>query len=238
MIDDKNYEGRDLEVLADMPHYHRWIMRWFAPHVGGRVIEYGAGTGTFSAYLRPLARHLTLVEPSTNLHRELRAKFGSDSAVEIVSAGLEEHVTQLATGTVDAVVLVNVLEHIANDRNALAELARIVAPSGHVLIFVPALTLLMSQLDRNLGHFRRYHRPDLREKMLEARLEILTCRYFDFPGTVPWLVINRILGSTTFNPSLVWLYDRACVPLARVAETLIAPPFGKNLIAIGRARAR
>ena len=42
------YEGRDLEVLADMPNYYGWIMRWFTPYVRGRVVEYGAGAGTVS----------------------------------------------------------------------------------------------------------------------------------------------------------------------------------------------
>lgn len=141
------------------------------------------------------------------------------------------------TGTFDAAVMVNVLEHIEHDRFALAELARIVRPGGHVLIFVPALSLLMSQLDRDLGHFRRYHRKELRAKMRAAGLRVLTCRYFDLPGAVPWLVINRLLGATSFNPRLVWLYERAIVPVARGVEAVIPPPFGKNLVAIGRVSA-
>src|SRR5690349_4371511 len=108
MADDGTYEGRDLEVLADMPNYHHWIMRWFAPHVRGRVIEYGAGTGTFSAYLRPLAQRLTLVEPSTNLHPALRARFSADPAVEIIATTLEDHLAQQPDDTANAAVMVNV----------------------------------------------------------------------------------------------------------------------------------
>ena len=77
------YEGRDLEVLADMPNYYGWIMSWFAPYVRGRVVEYGAGAGTVSKLLRPLADRLTLVEPSANLLPVLQARFPRDPGVEI-----------------------------------------------------------------------------------------------------------------------------------------------------------
>jgi|tagenome__1003787_1003787.scaffolds.fasta_scaffold20736696_2 SAM-dependent methyltransferase len=228
------YEGRDLEVLADMPNYHAWIMSWFGQYVHGRVVEYGAGTGTISQYLRPVAQRLTLIEPSANLHAALRARFPDDALVEIEALTLEEHVKQTETGTVDTAVLVNVLEHIEDDANALAELSRIVVPGGHVLIFVPALSLLMSRLDGMLGHFRRYHSVELRDKLRAAGLQVVRCRYFDFPGILPWLLVNRLLGSTSFSPALVKLYDRAAVPMARRIERLIPPPLGKNLVAIAR----
>jgi hypothetical protein len=48
----------ELEVLAKMPNYYGWIMETFAPFVRGDVVEYGAGTGTISQRLAPLADRL------------------------------------------------------------------------------------------------------------------------------------------------------------------------------------
>jgi SAM-dependent methyltransferase len=231
---DNSYEGRDLEVLAQIPNYHAWIMSWFSPYVRGHVLEYGAGQGTFSQYLRPLAQKLTLIEPSINLHPALRAKFTDDTSVEISPLTLEEHVARLDSGAADTAVLVNVLEHIEDDRAALLELSRVVTPRGFILIFVPALSFLMSNLDALLGHYRRYHRTELRKRMEAAGVEMVFCRYFDLPGIAPWFILNKLLGSTSFNPSLVKLYDKAVVPMARRAEAIIAPPWGKNLVAVGR----
>jgi SAM-dependent methyltransferase len=231
---DISYEGRDLEALADMPNYYSWIMSRFSGHVRGRVVEYGAGTGTFSQYLRPMAQKLTLIEPSANLHPVLRDRFNDDPAVSILAMTLEEHVRQAGSASADAVVLVNVLEHIQDDIGALAELSRIIVPGGSVLVFVPALGFLMSRLDELLGHFRRYHSAELTQKLHGAGLDVVSCRYFDFPGVVPWLVVNKLLRSTSFSPALVKLYDRAIVPLARRAEAIVRPPVGKNLVAIGR----
>ena len=231
---EQTYDGRDLEVLADMPNYHAWIMSWFSRYIFGRVVEFGAGTGTFSQYLRPLAQSLTLIEPSVNLHPALRKRFSDDASVAIKASTLEEYVQRTGTGTADTVVLVNVLEHVQNDTSALAELSRITKPGGHILIFVPALAILMSKLDGLLGHFRRYHHAELRQKLSGAGLDVVSCRYFDVPGILPWFVVNRMLGSTSFSPTLVKLYDRAIVPLARRAEAAIPPPIGKNLVAISR----
>jgi hypothetical protein len=66
----------------------------------------------------------------------------------------------------------------------------------------------------------------------------VSCRYFDFAGILPWLVINRLIGSTSVSPALVKLYDRAVVPLARRTEAMISPPVGKNLVAIVRRPAQ
>ncbi len=226
------YEGSDLEVLADMPNYYDWMMATFAPHVRGNVVEYGAGVGTVSARLEPLAAALTLVEPSTNLVNPLRVRFSGVSKVHVVGASLEEHVAQLAPGSVDAFVLVNVLEHIEDDRQALQALMTALRPGGRLMLFVPALQFLMSQLDRNLGHFRRYHKGDLVAKTAAAGAVVERCRYVDFLGIFPWLLLNRLLGSTSFNPALVALNDRVAVPISRALERLAPPPLGKNLILV------
>lgn len=228
------YEGRDLEVLGDMPNYYSWIMHHFRPHVRGRVIEYGSGTGTVSAQLLPHANALTLVEPSPNLVAALRARFAGDSKVTISAETLEHHVAGVPASAAETIVMVNVLEHIEDDQAALSSLLRALSPGGKLLIFVPALQTLMSRLDRLHGHFRRYHRPDLTGKVVRAGGEVEVCRYFDMPGVAPWFLLNTLMGSTTFSPSLVRINDRFVVPIARTMERYLSPPFGKNLILVAR----
>ena len=228
------YEGHDLDVLSDMPNYYNWIMAAFSPHIRGEVIEYGAGSGTVSARLEPLAQRLTLVEPSPNLASVLRSRFAGNGKVSVVSALIEQHTADVASNSVDAIVMVNVLEHVEDDVTALGELMRILKPSGHLLLFVPALQGLMSKIDLIHGHFRRYHRPDLQGKVMAAGGKVLDCRYFDAFGIVPWFLLNKMLGSTSFNPKLVALNDRVVVPLSQAAEHFVKPPFGKNLILVAR----
>jgi 2-polyprenyl-3-methyl-5-hydroxy-6-metoxy-1,4-benzoquinol methylase len=170
------YAGRDLEVLMDMRNYYNWIMKTFAPHVRGKVIEYGAGTGTFSELLAVHSERLTLVEPSANLIAPLRDRFSDSSTVDVVEATLEEHIRTIAANSIDTIVMVNVLEHVEHDEEALSRLFGALKPGGHLLVFVPALQWLMSRLDLIHGHFRRYHRPDLVSKIVAAGGEVKFCR--------------------------------------------------------------
>jgi phospholipid N-methyltransferase len=233
-MNDIRYEGRDLEVLGDMPNYYSWIMDSFADHIHGRVIEYGSGTGTFTERLLPRATSLVAVEPSGNLLPTLSSRFKSCPDVEICNETLEAHVARQSDNSCNTVVMVNVLEHIEGDRAALRDLLRILRPDGSLLLFVPALSMLMSKLDRMHGHFRRYHKSELEAKVKATGAAVVQCSYFDAIGVLPWFILNTIMGSTSFNPALVRINDRYVVPLGKRLENSIELPFGKNLILVAR----
>lgn len=228
------YEGRELEAAAGLDNYYAWIIDAFAPYLGGHAIEIGSGIGTFGALLRPRVDRLDLVEPSPNLTAVLHEKFSGDAGVTVHGATLEAHIAAMDDACRDAVVLVNVLEHIQDDREALAGLFRVTRPGGHLLLFVPALPFLFSELDRQFGHFRRYRRDDLGAKVADAGFEVRVARYFDILGVAPWWLLNTVGGKTDFNPRMVRLYDSVGVPVTRFAERLAAPPFGKNVLLVAR----
>lgn len=231
------YAGRDLEALSGMGHYYDWIVDHFAPHARGRMVEYGCGNGTISARLRPLVEKLDLVEPSPNLIAILRDRFAGDAAVTVHGQNLEAHVAAGAVGSYECAVLVNVLEHIADDTAALRELHRILRPDGALLLFVPALPFLFSRLDAFYGHFRRYRRDDLVGLVRAAGFEVVGARYIDMLGVAPWWLLNTLCGATRFNPFMVRLYDRFGIPLTRFVESLLPTvPFGKNILLIARKR--
>jgi hypothetical protein len=46
------------------------------------------------------------------------------------------------------------------------------------------------------------------------------------------------MGATSFNPRFVEIHDRFVVPLSRAAESVVSPPFGKNVILVARKRQR
>ncbi len=233
-MSEAGYEGLDLEILASMSNYYAWIMDTFAPYITGRVIEYGAGSGNVSELLLPMASELTLVEPSEFLIAPLRARFAASRHVVVVGESLEGQLARAADETFDAVVLVNVLEHIADDRAALEGIFRILKPGGHLLVFVPAMQWLMSELDRLHSHFRRYHKADLVAKAQTAGGHVLQCRYFDMFGVGPWFLLNKLLGITTFNRPMIEFHDKYIVPVSRSVEKIVPPPLGKNLILVAR----
>jgi SAM-dependent methyltransferase len=233
MGDAESYVGQDLEALAEIPNYQRWILRHFRPHLAGRVLEVGAGIGTFSEQYVDQVEQAVLLEPAQNLIGRLSERFSGMSKVRVVPRVLEEARGSgdgLEPKSFDAVVLINVLEHVDDDRAMLAQLFELLKPGGHLLVFVPALSWLFGSLDELVGHRRRYHRQSLSSVVEAAGFLKVDLRYFDVLGVVPWWLAGRVLRQREFNAAAARLYDTVAVPLGRAVEALHAPPIGKNLL--------
>ena len=228
------YPGRDLEAMSFAVRYHGWIRDEFASAVRGDVAEVGAGDGAFSELLLELQpRSLTLFEPCTAMHERQPAKLAADPRVRRENGmfGAREGGDEVF----DTVVYVNVLEHIEDDRGELALMHRALRPGGHACIFVPALSWLMSDHDRSIGHVRRYGRRELGEKARAAGFEVERLHFFDSLGVLAWWLCMRVLKLPLRGGS-VDLYDRAFVPVLRAIESRLRPPLGKNLLLVARKR--
>lgn len=225
-----HYEGRDLEALQCLYNYRQWIFDHMAPHLKGRIVEIGAGTGNFSELLVPVASELSLVEPSAGPFGILETRFGNAGHVTASRTEALDWALSAETDSADTVVMINVLEHIEDDARLLRELARILAPGGRLCLYVPAMMVLFSEIDRVFGHFRRYGFRELRDRLHETGFDIHAARWMDTLGAPIWFVMCRLMRSTTFNPSLASAYDRLAIPVLRGVEGVIPPPFGKNLL--------
>jgi SAM-dependent methyltransferase len=226
----------ELDSLVDLYNYNQWIADSFYPFAKGSIMEIGAGIGTLSAYMTTVSDHLTLVEPSPVLFEKLKTKFALDENVTPIQNTIETLLDVTNGQTFDAIVMSNVLEHIKDDRAALKILSDLLRPGGYLLLFVPALQVLFSDLDRAVGHYRRYHQKDLREKAATAGFEIVKLRYFDWLGAIAWWCANVLLKQTNINPNSAKLYDRFGIPVTRAVEHIISPPFGKNLILVAKKK--
>ena len=231
-----DYPGEDLNVLSASKNYYRWIVDLMEPYVSGHTVEYGAGIGTMSQRLRPHVERLTLVEPASHLAARLKTSFSADSSVEVLNTTLERHAPHLPSGSVNAFVMVNVLEHIEDDAQAVRWMFDALASGGKLALFVPALPWLMSDLDRAHGHFRRYRKADLVRLMDMVGAEIEFLRFFDLPGILPWWLLNTVMGKVDFNLAAVRLFDSVVIPPARWLETRFPPPIGKNLVMVAHKR--
>jgi SAM-dependent methyltransferase len=236
-----SYPGRELESMVFAANYHRWILDIFRPYLGKRIVEVGAGSGSFSELLletRP--ERLDSVEPSANMYPLLAdhlRHLNSDGIGHAHQGTLMGILDSLRTaGTPDSIVYVNVLEHVEDDVAELRAMNSLLRAGGHALIFVPANMWLMSDMDRSLGHFRRYTMKELRTKCEQAGFQVKRAFHFDFLGIAPWWIKYRMMKSKTMEPEAVRLYDRAVVPVARILETFLSPPVGKNLVLVAQKR--
>jgi ubiquinone/menaquinone biosynthesis C-methylase UbiE len=86
----------------------------------------------------------------------------------------------LPDSSLDAVVLLNVLEHIQDDSLAIRQVFRVLKPNGVAVIEVPAGPHLYDVYDKFLMHFRRYRADDLARLLRDAGFDILSQSHLGF----------------------------------------------------------
>ena len=229
-----DFTGGMLEDMEHLPNYNDWIVSMLAPALRGRAAEIGAGLRTFAERIRPHVDSLELVEPAPELAGRLTEKFAAEDGYRVMEQTLEDWLQAGMQAEFDSIVLVNVLEHIKDDRAAAEGFYRNLKAGGRLMIFVPAMPFLYSKLDFAYGHYRRYTRKTLRQRVAAAGFEIEMLRFVDFAGVLPWWLLNTVLGKTTFHAPSLRVYDKYFVPVTRSVESVLAPPVGKNLILIAR----
>ncbi|MGB6484591.1 MAG: class I SAM-dependent methyltransferase [Candidatus Acidiferrales bacterium] len=224
------YSGTELDAMAEARNYCRWIMRYFAPYLGKRVVEIGAGTGTFSELLLNSERAVDLVlfEAAHNLFPLLRQRF-ADRNVRLHCGAFDPLALD---GPADSIVLVNVLEHILHDAALLSQIHQSLRPGGSLLLFVPALAWNYGSLDKAFGHCRRYSKRGLGQKLEGARLRVEFMHYVNMMGIASWFFAGRVLRQTTLKPAQVRWYDRWVVPWSFKLEQICEPPLGQSLLVV------
>jgi len=220
-----------LDSLDDAGNYADWIVELMASHLGPRVLEVGAGHGTMSARLRDHAETVTASELSPRAAAILRERFAEDPKVRVVEGDID---SAAETGPFDSVVMINVLEHIPDDRAALASLFDCLVPGGTVAIYVPAYEVLYSDFDRDIGHCRRYRRSTITQALTASGFEMVGVRYLSLPGAIAWLIVARMANRQPTNRSIATAYDRAVIPILRRVEARWEMPAGQSLLAIAR----
>lgn len=217
-----------LTVLDGAHRYADWVVSRLAPHLRGEILEIGAGHGTMTERLARYG-HVTANDMSEQALRVLRQRFAGSSQVRVTGSD-EELVGQ----HFDAIVLVNVLEHIEDDVGMLRHTAERLKPTGAVLVLAPALPALTSSFDRAIGHHRRYGRGGLLRTAYRAGLEVSSIEFLNSVGVLGWWLVAKRLGRAPTAPLSVRAYDALVVPWLRRVEERFPPALGQSLVMVAR----
>jgi SAM-dependent methyltransferase len=219
---------RALADIAGARAYNEWLFDRIRPFLGARVVDAGAGVGTFTALAADTGAEVTAVEPVPEFAAILRERFQGDAKVTVVEGTVEA----VRHRSFDSIICLNVLEHIEDDRATLGEFMGQLVPGGRLLLLVPAHPGLYGGYDRAAGHVRRYSKRLLTDQLVEAGFEIETLRHVNPVGALGWLVRVRLRSSEEWPASSFSLFDRA-VPVLRRLDALRLP-FGLSLWAVAR----
>jgi SAM-dependent methyltransferase len=220
------YTGADvLETLERATNYNALLLDLIVEHSGGsrRVLDFGAGIGTFAKLVRNTGVNVVCVEADARL------------ADRLVRDGFPtfNNLNEVPDGSFEFAFALNVLEHIEDDETTFCGLAKKLARGGRLLIYVPAFECLWTSLDERLKHCRRYNRRELERLARCAGLTIWKARYADVLGFFAALAF-RFFGNRDgkLTAEAVALYDRYIVPLSRSLDILFGRFLGKNVYLI------
>jgi SAM-dependent methyltransferase len=218
-----------LEKNSEADNYLDWISDLCKPYLGLKILEVGAGKGDFTERFSKSA-HVTATELSISSIDSLKERFDSCANITITRFDIFSSPANLF----DSTVLINVLEHIENDVEALKSLRSQIRPGGFILVYVPAHWLLYSKFDNSIGHYRRYSKRELIYIAKQAGFEVQKCHYVNMVGSLGWFVICRIFGKRASGGSSVGFMNQFIIPIMRKVEKLIHPPFGVSVFLVGR----
>ena len=143
---------------------------------------------------------------------------------------------EIKPSSVDFIYTLNVLEHIEDDLKALNEWRGLLKKDGKILIYVPAFQVLYSSMDKKVGHYRRYRKKDLINKLNLAGYKILKVQYVDIVGFFASLLYKFTNdGSGDLNPKTIEIYDRIIFPVSRVLDLIFGRWVGKNIYVIAES---
>ena len=110
---------------------------------------------------------------------------------------------------------------------------------GKLIILVPALQFLYSNLDRNIGHYRRYDKKMIRKLVAGKNVKIEKLFYSNFLGVLASLYFlkfkNLEYQSSEKKEQFIFLfklYDRFFIPMIALLEKYLSVPIGLNLTVV------
>src|SRR6266581_6598948 len=141
------------------------------------ILEVGCSSGYMIGALRLAFPHGLLIGADV-VKEPLYRLAAAMPTVPLLRFDLNE--CPLPDASIDAVVMLNVLEHIADDGLALKQVRRILKPSGMLVLEVPAGPSLYDAYDTALRHFRRYDMKALSRKLVDTGFDIVRRSHLGF----------------------------------------------------------
>lgn len=205
---------------------------------GGVLLDVGLGTGFNAALFKKMGFAVEGIESAPEAVAIARRLAPDVRIVEPIFPS-----ATLPPEKYSVIAMLDVLEHLENDAEALRCVARVLKPGGVVLITVPAFMFLWTRHDELAHHYRRYRRGELTAKLRAAGLEPQLLSYYNFflfPAVVFVRLVTKALGKQKegsdfdatpgfLNAPLAWLFG-----FERFLLRFASLPFGVSLIAVAR----
>lgn len=226
------YIGNELELFEHATNWKNYYGAMIKPLLKGCVLEVGAGIGGTTKFLCDgTQKEWLCVEPDEDLISIIDTKI-TDSVLPPVCKTFCGTLAQMDNSKkYDAVLYIDVIEHISDDNIELKRAAGFIKSGGNLIILVPAHNKLYSAFDKKIGHYRRYNRSMLK-KIVPPSFKISRLSYLDAIGCLASYTNKIFLKQSMPTVSQVKFWDRFIIPVSKVADKILGYSVGKSVIMI------
>lgn len=225
-----------LYLLSNADGLNAWIWERIRKFVHSPVIEIGSGIGNISQYLYRHCNELVLSDYNEEYTHYLKKTFSDSDSIKSVEkidlsiVSFDDSYKHLFN-RFNSLVMINVLEHIKDDKTAIKNALKLLNTGGHLIILVPCSLLLYNTLDKKLGHERRYSSDSLMNLFNDLPARKIEIRYFNVLGAVGWYISGRILRYTSLKTWQVKVFEKL-VPVGKLLDSIMKKKFGLSIIAV------
>jgi SAM-dependent methyltransferase len=213
-------------------HRNRCILAAVASRPpSGPLFDIGAGNGFVAQALERAGFPVVALEAGVDGARNARAR-GLEA---VICSTLEA--SRIRRGSLAAVGLFDVLEHVADDAAFLGDLRSRIVPGGRIYLTVPAGRLLWSDEDEIAGHYRRYSLGGLVTRLSTAGFEVEFATGIFAPLVLPVLLLRSLPSRLRLRrASTTETYSREHGRRGGLLGALLNRSFARELERIGRRR--
>jgi 2-polyprenyl-3-methyl-5-hydroxy-6-metoxy-1,4-benzoquinol methylase len=234
-------EGMEtLNVVAEADRFNSWMYNSIKPHCQGNILEIGSGIGNISDFFIDDNQDITLSDIRQNYVDVLKKKHQGKPnlkdviIMDIIDPDFDNKFAKYFN-TFDSVYALNIVEHVKDDKQAIANIKKLLKPNGKVSILVPAYQAIYNSFDKELEHYRRYNMQMLDQLMIENELEVIHHQYFNFIGIFGWWFSGNILRKKTIPDRQMKLYNNL-VPIFTIIDKVMLNKMGLSVISVGMKR--
>jgi cyclopropane fatty-acyl-phospholipid synthase-like methyltransferase len=233
----KSMDENARSLKGNVNGYLRWNIGVFPIKNNKRILDIGCGPGFYFDEIMKFEPSLyCAADYSDDFLKETESLFKDRSNCKIAKIDvMDKDVSSGFTGQrFDYVLCLEVLEHIANDKEALFNIHKIMSNTGGGALFlrVPALQSIYGENDKAIGHYRRYSIKSLRKVLEECSFEVKIMRYQNIIGILPWYIIGSVFKRRLAVSCFEGKIFNSLVPVVRFLEGLIGPPVGLSIYCV------
>ena len=216
------------ERFDDANFHINYCLKFIKKYLKGNILEVGAGCGSFTKnYLDQIENNkITLTELDKKNIDDLKERFKNNKNIEVSDKSIEKIQNKF-----DTILYLHVLEHIKNDKTEIKNAIDKLNDGGIIIFMVPAHQKIYSNLDKAVGHYRRYS-GEFFSKTLNS-LERINFKYLDAIGYFLYF-LNKIFFKKETYPSKfkIFLWDKVFTPITIIVDFFLRYKFGKCIIAV------